>query len=125
MTNGPRRPGMDQPLHTPKTPRPTTLLICINRRFKANEPSCAARGSVAIAKAIENGVRARRIDIAVERIVCLGQCTKGPTLKLAPGGDFILGTTADMVPGILDRLEKACGVRAPADDGPPVHLLGS
>lgn len=106
-------------------PRPATLLICVNRRFKGGEPSCAARGSVAIANAIEKGVRERRIDITVERIICLGQCTQGPTLKLSPGGAFMLGTTAAMVPGILDRLEQACGVKDARADDPPVHLLGS
>ena len=103
--------------------RPHTVLICVNRRFKADEPSCAARGSLAIAEAIEGGVRERRIDIAVEHFICFGQCTKGPTVKLVPG-DFILGTTPDMVEGILDRLEAACGLKA-GDAGPPVHLLGS
>ena len=103
---------------------PKTILICVNRRFKADEPSCAARGSIAIAEVIESGVRDRRIDIAVERFICFGQCTKGPTVKLAPG-DFILGTTLDMVDGILDRLEAACGTQDGGDDGPPVHLLGS
>ena len=94
-------------------------MICINRRFKSDEPSCAARGSFAIAEAIERGVVDRRIDIAVERFICFGQCTKGPTVKLAPG-DFILGTTPEMVPGILDDLEAACGVRD-GDDGPLYH----
>ena len=98
-------------------------MICVNRRFKSDEPSCAARGSFAIAEAIERGVVDRRIDIAVERFICFGQCTKGPTVKLVPG-DFILGTTPDMVPGILDDLEAACGVRDVADE-PPAHLLGS
>ena len=107
----------------PWTNRPTTILICINRRFKADEPSCAARGSIAIAESIEKGVRERRIDIVVDRFICFGQCTKGPTVKLVPG-DFILGTTPDMVDGILDRLEAACGIRE-EDDGPPLHLLGS
>jgi (2Fe-2S) ferredoxin len=106
----------------PPAPRPRTLLICVNRRFKSSEPSCAARGSLPIADAIENGIRERRIAIAVERIVCLGQCTKGPTLKLVPG-EFILGTTLEVVPEILDRLQAACGIAA--DDGPPAHLLGS
>ncbi len=46
--------------------RPHTILICVNRRFKADEPSCAARGSFAIAEAIERGVRERRIEIAAE-----------------------------------------------------------
>lgn len=113
---------MTPPADQPPSTRPRTLLICINRRFQASEPSCAARGSLPIAEAIENGIHERRIAIAVERIVCLGQCTRGPTLKLVPG-EFILGTTLDMVPEILDRLQAACGVRA--DDGPPVHLLGS
>ncbi len=105
------------------TPPPKKILICVNRRFDSDEPSCAARGSFAIAEAIERGVGDRRIDIAVERYICFGQCTKGPTVKLVPG-DFILGTTPDMVPGILDDLEAACGVRDVADE-PPVHLLGS
>ena len=104
--------------------RPTKVLICVNRRFQSGEPSCAARGSLEIAEAIERGVLERNIDIAVERFICFGQCTKGPTVKLAPG-DFILGTTPDMVDGILDRLEAACGPRDGGDDGPPVHLLGS
>ena len=101
---------------------PTKVLICVNRRFKSGEPSCAARGSLAIAEAIERGVRERNIDIAVERFICFGQCTKGPTVKLVPG-DFILGTTPDMVPAILDELEAACGIRegADGDDGPAHH----
>ncbi len=104
--------------------RPRKLLICVNRRFKADEPSCAARGSVPVAEAIERGVADRGIDIQVERIVCLGQCTKGPTVKLVPGR-FILGTTEDMVGGILDELETACGTKDMDDDGTPVQLLGS
>jgi len=104
--------------------RPTKVLICVNRRFQSGEPSCAACGGFAIAEAIERGVRQRNIDIAVERFICFGQCTKGPTVKLSPG-DFILGTTPDMVNGILDRLETACGIRDRDGDGPPVHLLGS
>jgi len=104
---------------------PTTLLICVNRRFKAAEPSCAARGSLGIADAIERGVQERRIDVRIERIVCLGRCNAGPTLRLAPGGRFFLETKPDSVPEILDTLEQACGVRDETDDGPPVHLLGS
>lgn len=103
---------------------PTQILICVNRRFQGDEPSCAARGSVAIAEAIESGVLARRIDIEVERVLCFGHCHKGPTVKLAPR-DFVFGTTLDMVDGILDQLETTCGNIAEAAAGPPVQLLGS
>ena len=99
------------------------MLICINRRYRGDQPSCAQRGSEALADAIEAGVAARRIDIKVERIKCLAQCTKGPTVRLAPGGRFMLGTTLGDVQAILDELERTCGIRD--DDGPPAHLLGS
>lgn len=105
--------------------RTLTFLICINRRFDSGKPSCAARGSLALAEAIETGVRERRIDIDVERIVCLGQCQHGPSMRFAPGGDFLLGVSMDQVADILDRLEDQCGVRQDRDDGPPLNLLGS
>ena len=104
--------------------RPNKILICVNRRFKTDEASCAARGGLAIAEAIEAGVRERRIDIEVERFICFGQCNLGPAVKLAPG-DFTLGTTPDMVNGILDQLEAACGIKEDDEAVPPVHLLGS
>jgi len=40
-------------------------------------------------------------------------------------GDFILGTTLDMVDGILDQLETTCGNKTVEDADPPIHLLGS
>lgn len=101
-----------------------SVLICINRRFHSDQPSCAQRGSEALADALETGVRERRINVKVERIKCLGQCTKGPSVRFAPGGRFNLGTTIDDIPLILDELERTCGIRDD-DTGPPLHLLGS
>ena len=107
------------------TVRPTALLICVNHRFGTDKPSCAARGSLAVAEAVETGVAQRRIDLAVERIICLGQCTKGPSMRLAPGGEFLLGVDLVQVPGILDRLERLCGHKSEEAKLPPLHLLGS
>lgn len=105
-------------------PTPTALLICINRRFRSDQPSCAQRGSEAIAEALEKGVAERRINAKIERIKCLGQCTRGVTVRFAPGGRFNLETAMDDVPLILDELESRCGTLSP-DSGPPIHLLGS
>lgn len=108
--------------------RPRTLLICVNRRFGSDQPSCAARGSVAIADALEAGIRARRIDIETERLRCLGQCLRGPNLRLAPGGSFYHRVAIEDVPSVLDALEKTCGTRpesAAEMPLPPLHLLGS
>jgi len=98
---------------------PKTVLVCVNRRFRGDQPSCAQRGSEEIADAIERG-----IDIKVERIICLGQCKKGPTIRFAPAGRFILGTALEDVPALINELHDKCGQRD-NDDGPPVHLLGS
>ena len=105
------------------TVRPKFLMICVNRRFRADEASCAARSSVEMAGAIEAGVVERRIDIKVERSVCMGQCMNGPTLRLAPGGKFILGKSPSDVAEILDELEQTCGVLDETET--PLHLLGS
>ena len=101
-----------------------SILICINRRFHGDQPSCAQRGAEALADAIEAGVAARNINIRVERIKCLGQCMKGPTVRFSPGGRFNLHTLLDDVPGLLDEMERECGLRD-EDTGPPLHLLGS
>ena len=107
------------------TDRPTALLICVNHRYGDDKPSCAARGSLPIAEAVETGVAERRIDLAIERIICLGQCTKGPSMRLAPGREFLLGVNLGQVPGILDRLEHLCGLKREEAKAPPLHLLGS
>ena len=105
--------------------RPRILMICVNRRFRMDEPSCAARGSEDMAKMLEETIRQRRINIVVERSVCMGHCPTGPTIRLAPGGRFYHGPADDEISAILDDLERLCGVKDEAEDGPPMHLLGS
>jgi len=99
-------------------------MVCINRRFRGDQPSCAARGAEAVADAVEAGIAARRIAIKMERVICLGQCTKGPTVRFAPGGRFSLGTRLEDVPAILDELQALCGVDDDESE-PSMHLLGS
>jgi (2Fe-2S) ferredoxin len=106
------------------TDKPEILVMCVNRRFQLGQRSCAGSGSEDIAKALEQGIMERKIDIETQRIVCLGQCTKGPSMRLAPGGRFYFEMSLDKVPGLLDELVAECGIRD-TDDDPPLHLLGS
>jgi len=98
-------------------------MICVNRRFRADEASFAARNSRALADALEAGIRERNIDIKIERSVCLGHCQKGHSIRLAPGGRFILGKSLDDVDVLLDELERLNGTRTGVDL--PLDLLGS
>lgn len=86
-------------------PSGKTLLICVNRRQRIDQPSCAVRDSEALARALEREIAARGLAVSVERTVCMGRCAQGPTLRVAPGGAFHLGLREDDVPGFLDRLE--------------------
>ncbi len=89
----------------PTKTRPTKLAICVNKRF-SDKPSCASRGSVEIADAIEAGLAERNIAIPLERIICFGMCSQGPSMRLIPKGEFFKQVKLADVPGILDELER-------------------
>lgn len=94
-------------MNTPK--KPTSLLVCTNNRPAGDKPSCGGSGSRDTLAAIAKGIQARKIDIEIEEIVCLGHCNDGPAMRLAPGGAFFHNTRLDDVPDILDDLERRCG----------------
>jgi len=79
---------------------------------------------MALADALEAGIEERQINVVLERTVCMSHCPRGPTLRLAPGGKFILGKTIDDVAEILDELEELCGIGR--EENPiPLDLIGS
>lgn len=104
---------------------PTTVMVCVNRRFRVDEASCAARGSEKVADALETGIRERRINIKLERSICMGHCQTGPTVRLAPGGRFFHGPSPDEIIAILDELEEICGLREAGDGDMPLFMPGS
>ncbi|MGB0683298.1 MAG: (2Fe-2S) ferredoxin domain-containing protein [Magnetovibrionaceae bacterium] len=117
-------------------PRPRKLLICTNRRFRSDSASCAQRGSEGLADRIEAEVASRGIKLTIERINCLGQCTNGAAMRLAPGGKFFLNVRDTDLADIVKELEDLCGLgeasAAPEEceqpaqpDELPLHLLGS
>jgi (2Fe-2S) ferredoxin len=106
--------------------RPTALVICVNLRYGVDRPSCAGRGSEALADALERAIGERRIDVAVERIRCFGDCARGPSMRLYPAGPFYRQVGTGDLEAILADIERLCGRR---DGAPPptlpIHLLGS
>jgi len=64
-----------------------TLIICTNRRPFTTQPSCANRGSEALADWLEGEIRDRQLKARVERSVCLGHCPVGPNLRVL-GAEF-------------------------------------
>lgn len=90
------------------------LLICVNRRFGGSKPSCAVRGSPAIADAFERAFTAAGLDVPVVRSPCQSACERGPSVRLVPGPVMFLGTTLDDVDTVVARI-AAHLARQPAD----------
>ena len=65
------------------------LLVCTNLRANPNQPSCAARGSLTMANALNQVIKKQNLAIEVEPTDCLGYCEIGINLRLSPNGDFI------------------------------------
>lgn len=85
--------------------RTTTLSICVNYRAGDRLPSCGARGSKELADALQAGIAERGLALALKRLHCMGKCHIGPTMRIWPGGPFVMGAAISDVPEILDRLE--------------------
>ena len=98
-------------------------MICINRRFGMGEPSCAGRGSEALADRLETEIQSRGINLTVERCICMGHCRAGPAIRLAPGGKFYLGFSDNEIAALLDEAENICGKTTDNNEPPPAKLL--
>ncbi|WP_035053405.1 (2Fe-2S) ferredoxin domain-containing protein [Andreprevotia chitinilytica] len=79
------------------------LAICINRRFESGKPSCAVRGSEALADAFEAAIAERGLDIQLMRLPCMGLCEVGPNVKEV-GGDLWSEVSIADVDLILDAV---------------------
>lgn len=105
--------------------RPTTLAICVNRRFGTDRPSCAGRGSVELADRVEKEIAERSLDVSVERICCFGFCREGPNMRLYPGGSIYYEVSEQDLPTIIAEMERECGTRDVDATEAALRLLGS
>ncbi len=85
---------------------PYTIVICINRRYCMSSPSCAARGGLELAEQLERELRAAGLAIGVKRLQCLGQCERGPNLRIAPGGRFFHEMSMAQIPQVIAELQR-------------------
>ena len=83
-----------------------TIVVCTNFRPFTNEPSCAHRGSEALADWLEREIESRGLDARVDRSVCLGHCPSGPNVRLL-GEDFYHESTQEKLIPLLESLDKA------------------
>ncbi len=89
------------------------VLVCVNRRLGADTPSCAGRGSERLVERLAELIAARGLVVPVETILCFGACSRGPNVRLAPGGAFFHGVTEADLPALVAQ------VAATVAAGPP------
>lgn len=71
----------------PPEPPPLVLLVCTNRRFGWDRPSCAGRGARKLLKALRAEAAARALPITITEAPCQGRCSRGPVVRL-PNGEL-------------------------------------
>ncbi|MBF0448162.1 MAG: (2Fe-2S) ferredoxin domain-containing protein [Magnetococcales bacterium] len=83
-----------------------TLIAC-NKDRTTGKPSCAGRGSEALITQLEEAINKADLPVSVDRVRCLGECLKGPNMRIAPGGSFYYGVSEETLPTILADLKAA------------------
>ncbi len=76
-----------------------TIMVCIKRRF-SHQPSCAGRGSEALAAMLEACIEQQGLPLHVHRFPCLGMCEIGPNMKVV-GGDIFHHVSAADLPSVI------------------------
>lgn len=82
------------------------IVVCVNHRANPDQPSCGARGSEAIACALEQALKDYNLSIPVERFNCLGRCEAGPNIRLVPAGPFYQQLSVSDIPALMADIEK-------------------
>ncbi len=80
------------------------LVVCVNQRLSAGQKSCAESGSRNLISAIKWQLSQAGVDIPVVEQVCLGRCSEGVAMRIAPGGPFFTQVTEQDVEGIIRDL---------------------
>ncbi|GAB6053633.1 hypothetical protein JCM17960_24530 [Magnetospira thiophila] len=93
----------EQDAERPQPPGDSEIVVCTNRRLPP-QASCAGRGSVALADYLESEVARRGLPASVRRIICLGHCQKGPTVRRVPGGRFLFAPQRHDLDELLDEM---------------------
>lgn len=92
------------------------LLVCVNRRLGSETPSCAGRGSERLVARLTELCTAHGLEVPVETILCFGSCSRGPNIRLAPGGAFFHGVTEATLPELVAQVAATVAAGPPKSD---------
>lgn len=84
------------------------MFICSHERPPdASRECCAAKGSLALMKALKIAAKQKGIsEIRVQKSGCLGQCEKGISCVVYPEGVWYTLTGEENIPDLLEHLHS-------------------
>jgi len=85
--------------------RPVRLVVCINERLGTGQRSCVGSGSIELISRLEAMIAAENLDVPVVRRECLGRCTEGPAMRIAPAGPFFTEIDESGLDNILRQIK--------------------
>lgn len=80
-----------------------SIIVCVNKR-DGHHQSCAGSGSEDLATLLETALLQNNLNIEVTRIKCFGRCSKGPVLRIAPGGAFFENCSEKDIQKIIETV---------------------
>ena len=89
-------------------PFPTTIFVCTRKREAGHpKPCCHDRGGHDLREQLKEMVQKQGLEsgVRVFKSGCLGVCEQGPAAMAFPGGDLLMGITAEDLPEILEEFK--------------------
>lgn len=87
-------------------PTITQIAMCINLRIGNMIPSCGARGSRAVFAKLKALSDQNLLPCELEAQHCMGHCHEGPTIRLFPSGDWVLGVKPEETDEFVTLLRR-------------------
>ncbi|MBE9610702.1 (2Fe-2S) ferredoxin domain-containing protein [Chitinilyticum piscinae] len=78
--------------------------VCTHRRLDG-QPSCAARGSEQLLPALRGRLAGEGRDVEVFPLGCLGDCERGPNVKIV-GGELLHEVTLERLDAVRVALDE-------------------
>ena len=85
---------------------PVRLVVCINERLGAGQRSCVGSGNLHYIDQIKQMIAAEKLDIPIIERECLGKCSFGPIMRIAPGGEFFTEIDESVLDEVLRELKR-------------------
>lgn len=85
---------------------PLRLVVCINKRLGTGQRSCVGSGNLDNIARIKSMIADENLEVPIVERECLGKCSFGPIMRIAPGGEIFTEVNDSVLDEILGELKR-------------------